>query len=859
VRLLIDMQGAQSASRFRGIGRYSLTLVQHLLRIAEGHEVLILLNGQLDAAADALVKLFLNDLPREHIVIFEPLPGVAWSNPANHWRARAMEPVREAFIAEHEPDVVLITSLFEGYHDDASTSVRGDLLAIPTAVVHYDLIPLGNPDYLQQESQRVFYRHKCQQLLSADLLLTISDASRQEVIDRLGMPAQAVTNISAAVAEAFCAGGQDSVTVRQALLRLGIQKPFVLYTPGGFDPRKNFERLIEAVAALPDAVRAQHQLVIPGKLDEAIAQTLTKTAARCGLAPDHLKLVGYVSDEDLRMLYRSTAVFVFPSLHEGFGLPVLEAMACGAPVIASNTSSLPEVVGNPDALFDPLDSGSIADKLARALTDPAFTRSLSDRGLKQVAAFSWEKTASRALAALEALAAQRANVKPSQSIQQGLSDAIHASVGEVLDDAKSEIVARCLANHFAFVQQPQFFIDVTELRMADTKTGIHRVVRSLLLAFLSSPPAGFAALPIYYDGTSFRHARGFLTAFHREGASAKNGGALSAKRTELADDIVDFCAGDVYLGLDFNVSSTPEAEDHLRRLSRRGVRLCFVVYDMLPLLCPQWWPPEMEKRFEAWLRCLSAMADTICCISAAVAQELEAWLQQAEVRVQHANPKIRHFHLGADLASSAPTAGWPPGYDEICERLGAGTTFLMVGTVEPRKGHAQVVAGFDELWAAGADVNLVILGKPGWMVADVMAALESHPQRGERLFWFEAASDECLEDLYARADCLIAASEGEGFGLPLIEAAQHGVPIIARDLPVFREVAGDGALYFNGPESAEIAKAVARWIPLFEEGTAPASTAIEWLTWRESALQLLAALELPSAEAPPTTPEEMTC
>ena len=849
MRLLVDMQGAQSASRFRGIGRYSLTLVQYLLRIADDHEVFILLNGEMGEAADALIKLFLRDLPREHIIVFEPLHGVAWSEQANHWRARAMEPLREAVIAQHEPDVVLITSLFEGYHDDALTSVGSYPAATRVAVVHYDLIPLANPDYLQRETQCVFYQRKCEQLKQADLLLTISDASRQEVIDYLGVPDPSVVNISAAVVEAFCADDHDSVMARQGLVRLGIQDLFVLYTPGGFDPRKNFERLIEAFAALPHTLRAQYELVIPGKLDEARANTLKRKATQCGLAPKQLKLVGYVSDEDLRNLYRTATVFVFPSLHEGFGLPVLEAMACGAPVIAAHTSSLPEVVGNPDALFDPLDVGSITDKLAHALSDSAFRRALSDQGLKQVAEFSWEKTASRALTVLEALASDCDSVEAPQ-VGEALPDAILSSAGESLGDMQIEAVARCVAAHFNSNPRPQFLIDVTELCMADSKTGIQRVVRSLLLAFLSSPPEGFVALPIYYDGRSFRHARGFLAAFHgHEGAAAK-GASLEihdqdgAERDKLADDIVDFSRGDVYLGLDFNMSSTPQAEDCLRRLSRRGVRLCFVVYDMLPLLQPQWWPPEMATRFEVWLRSLSAMADTVCCISAAVGKELEAWLQHARVHVQHSEPRIRHFHLGADLASSAPTTGWPESYLEICERLNVGITFLMVGTVEPRKGHAQVLAGFSELWAAGANVNLVIVGKPGWMVTDVIAALASHPERAERLFWFDSASDECLEDLYARADCLIAASEGEGFGLPLIEAAQHGVPIIARDLPVFREVADDGAYYFSGKEPGDVAGAVSRWLALFDAGEAPGSAGIGWLTWQQSATQLLAALDL---------------
>ena len=145
-------------------------------------------------------------------------------------------------------------------------------------------------------------------------------------------------------------------------------------------------------------------------------------------------------------------------------------------------------------------------------------------------------------------------------------------------------------------------------------------------------------------------------------------------------------------------------------------------------------------------------------------------------------------------------------------------TFLMVGTIEPRKGYAEVLEAFDQLWAAGHAMNLVVVGKAGWMVDDTLARFQSHVRLGEDFFWLDAASDECLEDMYQCATCLIAASKGEGFGLPLIEAARHGVPMIVRELPVFREVAGESAYYFGGPESAGLAESVLDWLTLYERG-----------------------------------------
>ena len=156
----------------------------------------------------------------------------------------------------------------------------------------------------------------------------------------------------------------------------------------------------------------------------------------------------------------------------------------------------------------------------------------------------------------------------------------------------------------------------------------------------------------------------------------------------------------------------------------------------------------------------------------------------------------------------------------------------MVGTIEPRKGHAHVLDAFDQLWSRGLDVNLVIVGAEGWrhlrpnmrrVIPQIIARLRSHPEWGRRLFWVSRASDEYLEKIYATSSCLIAAAEGEGFGLPLIEAARHGLPIIARDIPVFREVAGEHAFYFAGKDSDVLAEAIKQWLVLHERGEHPNS------------------------------------
>ena len=182
----------------------------------------------------------------------------------------------------------------------------------------------------------------------------------------------------------------------------------------------------------------------------------------------------------------------------------------------------------------------------------------------------------------------------------------------------------------------------------------------------------------------------------------------------------------------------------------------------------------------------------------------------------------------------------------------------MVGTIEPRKGYLQTLEAFDELWHEGAEVNLIIVGHEGWKslpnelrrdIPKTVAKLRNHPQLNRRLFWLEGISDEYLEKIYAASTCLIAASYGEGFGLPLIEAAQHKLPIIARDIPVFREVAGEHAFFFQAQSFQDLAGIVRYWLSMLKDGNYPASAVMLGQTWRQSANQLFSNFSLDRLKA----------
>ncbi len=1255
MRIVIDLQGAQSESRFRGIGRYSLGLGLGVARNAGTHEVWLVLNAALGGAIDDLRQAFAGLVPPERICVFDIAGPTAELHSANGPRARAGELLREYAIAQLRPDAVLVTSLFEGYVDDSVASVGAFTDGADTAVVLHDLIPFLNPDtYLRQPEQRSYYERKIASLRKAGLLLANSEHSRQEAIDALGLAPEQVVTISTAVEDAFSAGVPDPARLQAVRTRCGITRAALMCAPGGFDARKNIDGLITAYSLLPGPMRSAHQLVIVSRINDGERHRLEEIARRSGLAADEMVLTGYVDDAELIDLYRSAALFVFPSLHEGFGLPALEAMACGALVIGADNTSIPEVIGNPEALFDARQPASIAATIEQVLGDAALQERLREHGRSQARKFSWDNSARKAIAALEAHAAARAGAARAVSEQpappQGerpriaflsplppertgiadhsarvlptllpyfdvelivhqlrtdlpaelahlpqhpvawldehperyqhivyqfgnspyhshmvpllqrhpgvvvlhdfylssmlsyeqitgampgvwtqamlhshgyaavqasavpdglelarhlypsnleiLQDATHvivhsdyarnlagewygpragedwslghlpravpavndraaarralgipedafvvcnfgfiaptklclellqawlasrlhadtachlvfvganhggdygremtdiiraagtdriritgwtsdddylnylqaADVGVQLrtgsrgetsstvpdcmiygmpvilnangamaefgpdatwmlpdvfgqaalvealdtlradaarrlalgkagfdlmrrrnspeevgrmyrealayeatkrkhgrgallrallstpgleaDDAMLQRLARCVGHAPDPLQPRQILLDVTNIAQHDLKTGIERVVRNQLLELLRLRATGWRVEPVYLgsaDGQpQYRYARNY---------AARLLGIDNL--LQGADPVVDVQAGDVYYCPDHSPHAAMQAAASglYAAWRARGVSINFVIYDLLPVLRPEFFPSHADLTHGAFLDCVGAEADRLICISRAVQDDLATWLDGRDIR-RRPGQQLTALHLGADLETDAPAvqAGAPVPQSPVVQQVGARPAFLMVGTIEPRKGHLQAIDAFERLWAEGVDVNLVIVGREGWKplaqserrtIPQVVQKLRGHPELGKRLLWLEGIDDATLQQVYLASACLLSPSEGEGFGLPLIEAAQYGLPLLVRDLPVFREVAGDHAHYFSGMDGAALAGGVRGWLALHAEGRHPGPQGMAWMTWQDNARELLAIL-----------------
>ena len=1228
MRIVIDLQAAQTENRKRGIGRYSLSLALAMARNRGGHEVLIALNGCFPNTVETIREAFSELLPLKNIRVWHAAGAVAHLNHANDWRRKATELVREAFLASLRPDIAHVSSLFEGFAEDAVTSIGMLSRNIPTAVTLYDLIPfIHRKLYLENPIVEAWYSGKIEHLRRADLWLAISESSRREGVDYLGLPDERSVNISSAADAHF--HPLKISTEAEAVLRqkYGLSRAFMMYT-GGIDHRKNIERLITAFTKLPAGLRKAYQLAIVCSVQPDSRRKLERLAIQQGLDKDEFILTGFVPDEDLHALYNLCALFVFPSWHEGFGLPALEAMRCGAPVIGANTSSLPEVIGWEEALFNPYSDEAIAAAIERALSDEAFRTKLVSHGKTQAEKFSWDKTARKVIGAMESFHAERqaipqakivgdnrprlAYVSPLPPEKSGIADysaellpelarlykidvivaqdtisdswikancpihtaqwfienaeryervlyhvgnsifhghmfgllkaipgvvllhdfflsgiACHVDVhgiapgywskelyrshgyralcdrfqakdiadvvwkypcslsviqdslgvivhspyslrllkewysedpsgwsvipllrdsrisgdkgvardalgfeagdflvcafgilgpiklnhrllrawmksrlvrdkkchlvfvgendageygrecielirhnqmqeniritgwadahdyrqylaaadvgvqlrtlsrgetsaavldcmnyglativnangsmadldekavwklpdkfcdeqltealetlwqdeacrhrlggtarsiilrdhspricaeryGEVLerfyqvvgssspalpraiaaihgcssDDSDLIQMADAVANSFPQQhRKPQLLVDISELVQRDARSGIQRVVRSILSEWLHAPPTEYRVEPIYATmDRGYQYARHFTLGF------------LGLPDEALKDEPIEYAPGDVFVGLDLQPQVALAQRAFYQALRQQGVKVMFTVYDLLCVQTPQYFMEGSSDSFIRWLKVI-AESDGAVCISKAVADELADWVKE-NGPARRWPFIIDWFHLGADMDNSTPTKGFLFDSGSVLDRIRSRDSFLMVGTLEPRKGHEQVLEAYEQLWQFGHDVHLVIVGKQGWMVETLAKRLRTHPELNKRLFWLEGISDEYLEKIYAACTCLIAASFGEGFGLPLIEAAQHKLPIMARDIPVFHEVAGEHAHYFNAEDPKALAQAIEAWLELYKSNQQPKSDMIPWLTWKQSAARL---------------------
>ncbi len=365
MRIGIEMFGTQCFySRNRGIGRYTRNFVAALLtRDSDNEYVLYCREG----------------LPTDHIP--EAPNAVTRQLRPDPARGEATLAQVMEHLAETNPDgldvLVVCNPLAMAPGDDFDIPAK-PLNGLKLAVVVHDLILLIFPEqYFGRGGGEAMhaYSKRLYRLRSYDALLTNSEATRQDVLSLLGVTPDRVTTVGTASNGRFFVPDRSEpmpADSRALLHTLGITQPFV-FALGANDYRKNPWGLVEAFAMLPPELRRAHQLVLTFGLSGPDQDRLRQRARERGV-DDQLVLTDQIPDESLRILYQRCAAFVFPSLYEGFGIPILEAMHCGAAVIAGNNSSQVEVVGDAGLLFNAADAGELAGRLADLLGDPGRAR-----------------------------------------------------------------------------------------------------------------------------------------------------------------------------------------------------------------------------------------------------------------------------------------------------------------------------------------------------------------------------------------------------------------------------------------------------------------------------------------------------
>jgi glycosyltransferase involved in cell wall biosynthesis len=267
----------------------------------------------------------------------------------------------------------------------------------PTVVTIHDVIQFVLPEYAWRKISRFYFSLVSRAARRASAIIAVSECSKRDIVKLLGLPAERIHVIGNAVDEGFHPV-RDAWLLANVRERYGIGPRFILYF-GGFDLRKNVPRLIEAYARLPHSVRDEYQLVLAGRyqrLGHPLFPDPRLTVQQFGLN-GRVIFTGQIREQDKAPLYSAATLFTFPSLYEGFGIPVLEAMACGTPVLTSDISALPEVAADAGVLVNPYDVAAICEGMATLLEDQKRREDLSRRGLERARRFTWRQVAEQTL------------------------------------------------------------------------------------------------------------------------------------------------------------------------------------------------------------------------------------------------------------------------------------------------------------------------------------------------------------------------------------------------------------------------------------------------------------------------------
>ena len=443
--------------------------------------------------------------------------------------------------------------------------------------------------------------------------------------------------------------------------------------------------------------------------------------------------------------------------------------------------------------------------------------------------------------------------------------------------------------------RPTIFIECTHTYHSDLNTGIQRVVRNVLRnAATVAREYGYEVVPVIVEAERFRFAdarriladkqlgaggpatnpspprpgqrlwrgllRGLATLLplpavreflyappHRPGLARAvrllipfHRSSPPPPRVDLPGSLDDYDRYDGSILLLLDSSWTIQVWPGARQFKERGGLILGVVYDLIPITHSHTSVPELTSAFKAWLAEHLQLSDGFVCISRSTAEMLENYIAGLGPAAPERRVPVDYFHLGSELDFINLNDSVRPEIREIfaTERH----AFLMVGSIEPRKMHAYVLDAFDRFWACGGNAALVIVGRQAWKVEAVLERVAKHPELDRRLFVLRDATDAELDYSYRNASSLVIASEIEGFGLPIVEAFQRGLPVMCSDIPVFREIADGKAVFFSLSDPSELTAALDSFCKRVPPGERQKRVPQSWISWQQSAEQLFAAI-----------------
>jgi alpha-1,2-rhamnosyltransferase len=412
--------------------------------------------------------------------------------------------------------------------------------------------------------------------------------------------------------------------------------------------------------------------------------------------------------------------------------------------------------------------------------------------------------------------------KPLRRIEARLVDAVSAVWRRIVPPASAPAGVGAPAQtpmRGPAVAPSRLLIDVTGVIKRDAGTGIQRVVKKVVEALYAGEGYEIPTLAVRSQG-------GRLFTAHKY-AAALTGAPPPAPDSEIAP-----CPGDRFLTLSDSWNAFDELAPLFARIRAQGGEIVSCIFDLIPELHPHACHDVTVPLYDAWLSKALIESDSFLAISRTVAEELAALVRNRALP-HKSGLKIGWFHCGCDMA---PAEAREPRAKIKDAAAGSSPLFLCVSTIEPRKGQRVALRAFDCLWRAGVDARLLFVGRRGWLDEAVVAEIMNHPELGRRLFWFDDVGDDDLAFLYERARALVLPSFAEGFGLPIVEAAARGRPVLCSDIPVFREVGGAGAIYFrvNDP------RALAHCVKEFLAGNIAADPAqATRTTWAQAARRIV--------------------